>query len=321
MIESIPLPALLAVPTVFGPLTSWLAARRRRSSVAWFMFGAILGPIALALLLAAPLGTCEICNTPTRGWSRQCETCGASLRAGDTERVWSAFAMERPWPATPGRAQEWTRATRGGQPAEPPQRAGVRTDDGREVPRTAADGARNRRKVPRRVPGVAPSGERPEGRSGPRPEARPGARREAPPVGRGAAASGSTGRPPAGPAPRQRGAQRPGPGSPPAPASVLASGVCIGGVAGLIIGARYVVNREGGDLVIFGPVDLPNGSSVVRASLTTVDITLFEDQLLITRLSGGRSGLLAAFRSVAAYYGVDIEHEIALGREAARDAG
>jgi hypothetical protein len=48
---------------------------RDRSVLVWFGFGAILGAIALLLLVAAPPGRCRSCWTPTRGWLRICSWC------------------------------------------------------------------------------------------------------------------------------------------------------------------------------------------------------------------------------------------------------
>lgn len=45
----------------------------------WFAFGAILGPIALLLLRAAPPGRCRSCGTPTRAWLRVCGWCGEDV--------------------------------------------------------------------------------------------------------------------------------------------------------------------------------------------------------------------------------------------------
>ncbi len=73
---SIPFVLVVAMATVFGPLCSWLALRRARSWAVWFIFGVLLGPIAAALLFAAPPGRCPSCGTPSRGWPRSCDGCG-----------------------------------------------------------------------------------------------------------------------------------------------------------------------------------------------------------------------------------------------------
>jgi hypothetical protein len=78
----LPLIALVISGIIFAPLASWLAVQRGRSWAAWFAFGVALGPIAVALLLAAPPGRCPSCGTRTRGWPRRCEGCGVEFRSG-----------------------------------------------------------------------------------------------------------------------------------------------------------------------------------------------------------------------------------------------
>jgi hypothetical protein len=71
--------ALLAWVVGFGLASARMAASRDRVAWEWFAFGAVLGPIALALLWIAPPGRCRSCDTPTRGWSRTCWWCGADV--------------------------------------------------------------------------------------------------------------------------------------------------------------------------------------------------------------------------------------------------
>jgi len=71
---------LIAWITIFAA-TAWrLATSRDREPVVWLAFGAVLGPIALALLLAAPPGRCRSCLTPTRGWLTVCAWCHQDVR-------------------------------------------------------------------------------------------------------------------------------------------------------------------------------------------------------------------------------------------------
>ena len=74
-------PALAFLALAFGPLAAWLAARRQRNPAIWLLFGAILGPIALVLIQAAPPARCWNCSEPTGGFESLCSTCGADLRA------------------------------------------------------------------------------------------------------------------------------------------------------------------------------------------------------------------------------------------------
>jgi hypothetical protein len=74
-------PALGVLALAFGPPAAWLAARRQRNPALWLLFGAILGPIALVLILAAPPGRCWNCSEPTAGFESRCFTCGVDLRS------------------------------------------------------------------------------------------------------------------------------------------------------------------------------------------------------------------------------------------------
>ncbi len=69
----------------FGLAAAQAANRIERAAPTWFGFGAILGPIALLLLRAAPPGRCRSCSTPTRGWLTICLWCGATLTAASRE--------------------------------------------------------------------------------------------------------------------------------------------------------------------------------------------------------------------------------------------
>lgn len=73
-----PLLALAAI--AFGTLAAWLAARQQRNPAVWLVFGALLGPIAVALLIAAPPAVCPTCSERTVGFEQICSVCGFSLR-------------------------------------------------------------------------------------------------------------------------------------------------------------------------------------------------------------------------------------------------
>ena len=66
---------------VFAPLSGWFAAQRSRPPVVWFVFGALIGPLALALLALAPPGRCPSCAAPVQGWPSTCRSCGRPLGA------------------------------------------------------------------------------------------------------------------------------------------------------------------------------------------------------------------------------------------------
>lgn len=73
--------ALLLVAGVFAPVSAWVATRRSRRPAIWFVFGALIGPAALAILALAPPGRCPTCGAPIRGWPEDCPRCGAPLPA------------------------------------------------------------------------------------------------------------------------------------------------------------------------------------------------------------------------------------------------
>lgn len=47
--------------------------------VLWTLFGALLGPLALVLLLIAPPGRCRYCDARVHGWSATCARCGLDV--------------------------------------------------------------------------------------------------------------------------------------------------------------------------------------------------------------------------------------------------
>lgn len=64
-----------------------IALTRFRSRGLWWLFGSILGPIAIALLLKAPPGRCMICGERVRGWPSACASCGASFALAGAART------------------------------------------------------------------------------------------------------------------------------------------------------------------------------------------------------------------------------------------
>ncbi len=70
---------LLLVASVFAPLTAWFAAQRSRHPGIWFVFGALLGPVAIGLIAVAPPGRCPACTARVHGWVTTCTGCGRPL--------------------------------------------------------------------------------------------------------------------------------------------------------------------------------------------------------------------------------------------------
>lgn len=73
----------IVVLLVSAPVAGWLALQRDRPPVAWFVFGALSGPLAIGVLLLAPPGHCPRCDTTVTGWPEICTTCGWRLRGRD----------------------------------------------------------------------------------------------------------------------------------------------------------------------------------------------------------------------------------------------
>jgi hypothetical protein len=99
-IEFVVIIAMLCWIGGFGLAAAQSAIRLDRVASSWFVFGAILGPIALILLRAAPPGRCRSCGTPTRGWLRVCTWCGYDVASTPATTVAMVARMSRP--AMPG---------------------------------------------------------------------------------------------------------------------------------------------------------------------------------------------------------------------------
>ena len=83
----------------FGSWAARVAGVRSRSRPPWFLFGAILGPGALAILNAAPPGVCARCLSPVVGWSTTCAFCGEDVRANPMVEVMLGSEQPQPPPA------------------------------------------------------------------------------------------------------------------------------------------------------------------------------------------------------------------------------
>jgi hypothetical protein len=95
-------PVIGLVALAFGPLAAWLAARRERNPAVWLLFGAILGPVALVLLQAAPPGRCWNCSELSAGFGRTCTICGVDLRTSQsTLPAEPAVAVPDAWTEPP----------------------------------------------------------------------------------------------------------------------------------------------------------------------------------------------------------------------------
>ena len=91
-------PFLVGAALIFGPATAWLAARRHRNPVLWLLYGTLIGPLAMVVMLLAPPGRCPACWETTSGFAGTCWTCGANMR--QTPRRPSARAIPGPNPTS-----------------------------------------------------------------------------------------------------------------------------------------------------------------------------------------------------------------------------
>lgn len=254
-------PALAVSAAIFGPLTGWFAGRRDRQPVVWLAFGALLGPLAIALLAIAPPGRCPLCDTPVAGWASFCEACGAPLtvRARGSDRwrrpIAAGPALDAPRsPATGARAAA-LRSIGG----EPPVVTG-----GPVTPLTLG-GADVR---------ASDEPDRSWGRTSPpvpfdaRP--RPGSPRSSDRAGRE-----------------------------PDESEILATGVYFGGSARLVVGARYVIARRGSALRILGPIEQDPNRVALERPLAQLTATSVGERLVITEGTDDRVSLALALGAFA----------------------
>lgn len=99
---------------VFAPLTGWFAARRARQPLIWFLFGGLIGPLALALLALAPPGRCPSCAAPVDGWPSACRQCGRAF--GSVPDPVTAVSTRSPASEPNGNVAEGPRVPRSGPP-------------------------------------------------------------------------------------------------------------------------------------------------------------------------------------------------------------
>jgi hypothetical protein len=265
--------ALLVSALVFAPLSSYLAGRRARSALIWFLLGIAIGPIAVFLLLVAPPGRCPDCGTRVRGWPRTCESCGAAL-GGAVDGAGSA--------ARPGDRQADV-------PIVVRPVASVVSGSGAETIRPAL--------APMPRPGdstLVADGDLQAG--GPSWDVSTAAVLVSAPA---AARAG-----------RRRGRQRDDVVGP--QARILGSGIFLGGsapsatnVVRLSVGDRYGLARDGDELQILGPVNIDEERIVARLPIAGADVELTADRLVVQGGPAAR-GMVVAFAGLAFQRGIDV---------------
>ena len=268
----------------FGLAAAKAAVRLDREAPVWFGFGAILGPIALLLLDAAPPGRCHSCSTPTRGWLTICAWCGEQVSATPP----GATAESPRLPRSPGLpslsgGRDWVRGRDQASPLKQIRPALSVAPTPTPVPETrhvAADPALPAQVTPPEAhleplpaPQVAPLSGQERWR----------VPISTPPI------EGATAR-----------TVVPTAGIEPAPVEtqMLTTAVYVTGSTSLESGRRYLIAVHGPRLQVLGPVETDPSAVALDRALAEMDATASEGRLVISG-PGGRSGTVLIFMSVA----------------------
>lgn len=265
---------MILVAGIFAPIAGWFATRRLRNPISWFILGALIGPLALILLAAAPPGRCPACDAAVDGWPTWCDSCGSRLKDG-------APAKERPPIAVESTVSGW------------PQRVAPRPTAVARPPTTS---------IVERASIVAPPTPIDAARSGLRRDPRPGAPSRSSRSTRTPIAAAPVSTPPAITASNYELATS----STDVTGDVLSTGVYISGNAGLEIGACYAIARDGDQLRVFGPVDAGQLTIRHEGPLTDFDVTAMDDRVIIAGREG-RSSLAIVFRTIGGMRAAQLE--------------
>jgi hypothetical protein len=256
------------------------------------VFGAILGPIAIAILLAAPPGQCRACGWRVRGWTDTCLSCGNDVTTGlppETDEIGAGVSAGRQIGPHPSPALATSGATSSGlgQAVGGPVAVGPgRTDQGRAfsagngVLAATRDALGGRERASKFATATMSSARTEDGWDRrPEPEGDVGDRLD--------------------------GDDR--------PFAVIGSGVFVGGNRPLQPGSRYLLARVGPELQIFGPLHLNPANVATRMSTKDIEVTVVGDRLSI----GGENPLMdvgLAFVGVIVEPGVDLRSALRAGR-------
>jgi hypothetical protein len=299
------LPVLLAFGLVFGPLASWLALRRHRQPIVWLVFGALLGPLAVALLVLAPAGACPQCGETVSGWPTVCLACGENLvpppamaimqlvgepqPAAWTRPVPDPIPLRRPNAAAPPLAVGPGRpvAAQRGWPTEVVDSKAVQPE-----PSWAA-----RLATLARAPGAAVGS---DGR-------RSAANGHGSSGGNGSAFDGlGSSRftvpvllPPRGPLDPET--EDP---------ALVALGVYVSGTERLTIAGRYAIGHTGGRLTILGPYETNPRKVAIEWDLVGIEVGQGEGQVVLARVDGRRARVVT-FRLLSTFDRAELDEAIA----------
>ena len=310
----------LSWAVVFGSRAALVAGERNRRRERWFLFGAVLGPGALAILDAAPPGVCANCLSTVVGWSTTCEFCGQDVRAnpmidlmlgsehlqgqpvGASMAVTSPAAVPAPVPV-PARANEV------------PPYAGSLTGGTARAPddpgSAAAPGAAPQ--APVKLPPVSEPVTERRPTSGAPPVAEPASARRTPPP------------PPAADAAIANPATTPRPGARDGEPQLdldlrrpirLASCIFVEGTEALVPGTWYQFASEGGALTISGPQRSLPDASAISWPLTEIEVKTSGDRLVVTSASGSDKNLRLVFKSTLDWTPLGLTREVDARRRA-----
>jgi hypothetical protein len=278
-------PVFVVSAAVFGPLSGWLAGRRDRNPVVWLVFGTLLGPLALVLLWLAPPGRCSMCDTPVRGWASICLACGGPLTgAAGAGRYQS---MDREAIESFGPAFETTAQRVQAEPYP----ASSRTAPGLTMlpPQAVAGGTQDDIPTP--------------------PIRLPIERSRGPRVRRPGIAERAAVTSPRSPLEQDQMAA----------AEILATAVYFGGTAGLAVGGRYVITRQGTMFRLLGPVDLDPTRVALERPLARLAAAAVGERLVITEGDGSRVSLAIGLGALAGMTGPELEVALSAPEEPRAD--
>ena len=313
---------IAAVLAVSAPLTGWMAFRRDRPPVAWFVFGALSGPLALVVLLVAPPGSCPRCDAVVEGWPSSCTNCGRRFvgvvpitRSSRPPASFEEAPAAAPPAGAPSAGPPPLPAAAASTAAEPPSAAGASRPSG-----SGPGWLRRRRPEPwavntsadpwtaETIPETTPE---PSSADVVRPFPRPvvvppPATREPTGLWPRLAAQEARSAPP----PPAGHADSPGREGSHEGLQMVASGIFTGGSVRLEIGLRYGICRDGPNLVILGPVDRTPNQVQAVLPIEEIDLLSIEDRVTVAR-AGARDRLAMAFISAAGLRGEDLEAALA----------
>ena len=257
------------------------------------MFGAILGPAALALLHLAPPGRCWSCAAPTQGWLTLCPWCGEDIREPAPDLPEDEVRVHGPLTVIDGTAPRapFRAADPNGATGRPSSARVIAPDSGSEAPaKSPARPARNDRRIvlPPRPPLARPTPREPV--AAPAAAVEPAAdtvqRLKARLGGSSPSLAAAEAAPAAQPAAEARNV-------------ILASAIYVTGTRGLQAGSRYGIALVGDEFRILGPVDFDPTAVTLVHTLKGVDATGLQGRLIVTASDGRRDRLALVFMSVA----------------------